>query len=222
MASKNIFSQTHFCNQNQDVLDCPAMCRIKTMLNLFNDTLSDQLIQRVANHCTTSKLLNDFYHIKYDHNVDADHREFNKIFHYLTSKNNTPCSEECEYIERYYIDRVKLFDEYITFNHKLHSKISIKYQHILQLISRIHVYFIHSYDINCRLTQHNIKIIERTLNDVDALEDRKMEITAQLIDNNQKRKNNRNMTRFKEYTPKNVKDANDMIDVEAIHQILQT
>eukprot|EP01084_Bolivina_argentea_P118194 209759_1 len=128
---------------DQNILKCASLNRIKIILDTFKSTMSDTIenqstfirqINNVFNNdYTKSKLLHDFYHIKYYHHVDANNNEFDKIFHYLTKKNVKCDIQKCNYIQRYYIDRTKLFNEYKSFNDENEdNKLSILYQQLLQ------------------------------------------------------------------------------------------
>eukprot|EP01084_Bolivina_argentea_P202478 345953_1 len=103
---------------------------------------------------TNTHLLNDFHHIKYHHNTDQDDNVFSEIYEYITEgmdKNHKMCNHiQCKHFQRHFADRSML---YRTVNNSINNNNHMEYTS--RLISRIHVYFIHSYDMD-RLTLDEI------------------------------------------------------------------
>eukprot|EP01084_Bolivina_argentea_P112622 200854_1 len=114
----------YICQQtDQDVLQCPSLINIKNILTSFNmhidkknqnhSNLIDTINHIFNDNYTKSKLMNDFYHIKHDHNVDENN-------------GHIICDMTCQYIKRHYIDRAKLLTEHILFNNNKNKKINIE------------------------------------------------------------------------------------------------
>eukprot|EP01084_Bolivina_argentea_P119247 211455_1 len=180
----------------QHVLQCPSMKRIKIMLNTFDKYLQNNIsneckdeLQKLiketfnANDSINYKqLLNDFNHIKYYHDADDNHSVFAQIFQYLTQGLDTICSpEKCNKIQRHYHRQSKLVNAYTLSDYKdnsIDNEADFYHEYITNLITRMHVYFIHSYDIN-RLTLDEIDIIgqlpeeEKTTKTVDMMKQKK-------------------------------------------------
>eukprot|EP01084_Bolivina_argentea_P100682 180694_1 len=225
-----VFNNQQCGQKHSDVLSCPAIKRIEIILGTFNNIVDHKKENEIAfaeqikliNHTfitddySKSKLLIDFYVIKYDHSIEKNNESFDKVFRYLTNS-GIICDISCKHIQRHYIDRTKLFNEYITLSNNVNSKLRIEHQRILQLIARIHIYFIHSYDINIRLTPNQTRVIEQQLNMIDLtgsgeLEEKKTEIALNMMKNNTTKMIQRNSKKFLE----DVADVN----VAAIYEIL--
>eukprot|EP01084_Bolivina_argentea_P276330 471491_1 len=164
--------------EKDDILSCKSMQRIKTILTKFKPILQrnisnvckdevEQLITEIfTDNYTKTHLLNDFNHIKHNHNVDENDLLFAKCFEYLTNDPKTNCNySTCKPIERHYQDRSKLSNQYILSDSKSNDDtVEFNHQYIIRLINSIHVYFIHSYDIN-RLTLNEIETINTLYGD---------------------------------------------------------
>eukprot|EP01084_Bolivina_argentea_P119248 211456_1 len=185
----------------QHVLQCPSMKRIKIMLNTFDKYLQNNIsneckdeLQKLiketfnANDSINYKqLLNDFNHIKYYHDADDNHSVFAQIFQYLTQGLDTICSpEKCNKIQRHYHRESKLVNEYTLCDHNKNNNIidhepDFYHGYITNLITRMHVYFIHSYDIN-RLSLDEMDIVdelpeeEKLTKTVDILREKKKKL----------------------------------------------
>eukprot|EP01084_Bolivina_argentea_P003496 6570_1 len=166
--SKMYFKITVGCAKN-DVLQCLSVKRIKIILNTFNKTQSNKQqnnqnimnwikIIFTQNEYNNTNLLDDFYHIKYEHQIDGDDSEFAKVHNYLLV---SQCNiNTCKHFERYHRDRTKLSNQYYL--NSEHTNNGSNAPYTLELISRIHVYFLHSYDTN-RLKLKEIKTINKLL-----------------------------------------------------------
>eukprot|EP01084_Bolivina_argentea_P037699 69709_1 len=130
-------------------------------------------------------LLNDFYHVKYNHFVNDDARNFNSFFTFLTNDNDlTKCN--CENINRYYRHR----DIHPVLNN---SENVLCNDYSSNLLSRIHTYFLHSLETSI-LTLDEIMYIEQQLkqyedenniesNENEILNDKKLELISTIITN---------------------------------------
>eukprot|EP01084_Bolivina_argentea_P199154 340836_1 len=238
MTTKNPFVTINTCTQtpllaDQTVLQCPALNRINLILNTFNSKINDNIenhstsIRQIhsifSDDYTKSKLLNDFHHIKYYHHVDENNHQFDTVFQYLAK--HTTCHIQCHYIQRHYIDRTTLFKEYHALNDGDVDKLNVLQQQILQLIARIHVYFIHSYDMNNRLTVQQKDLIEQKLRDFDSkevdLENKKIEITLAIINQNPNQATTQNNQKFIEHVSGFFQSEDNKLDFEKMHQKLQ-
>eukprot|EP01084_Bolivina_argentea_P077118 139817_1 len=216
-----------FCNQ-KDILACPSTTRIIKIIKTFNHTVFEN-IEEINNlfydGYTTSGILNDFYHLKYLHKVDEDNNEFHKIFEHLNSSNDIICNPKCKFVERYCIDRRMLTKEYALVAQNLDNRCNLEYQLTLQLISRIHVYFMHSNDGNSMLSPTQKHEIEKKLNEFesdnyDEKEEKQLEAVTEIMCSSRSCFSDRNNTKFMD----NVLSINKMSNVlnfAMIHQILQ-
>eukprot|EP01083_Nonionella_stella_P039600 107698_1 len=179
---------------------CQAINRIKIILHALNDDLlrenphenQSHLMDKFAsifirNHYTNTSLLNDFHHIKYMHNADDNDGVFAQIYQYFIAEMDTVCkAKQCRFIRRHYRDRSVLQNDYklCEETHDDDDYSSLDARYMMDLISRIHVYFIHSYHIN-RFTMHDLCIVEEQtenhgLNE-DALQDRQMQLLTDIM-----------------------------------------
>eukprot|EP01084_Bolivina_argentea_P159100 277112_1 len=183
-------NQNEQCNGSFD--QCISANRIKTLLNEQNNIIDnkqsmyDSQLQIKFNKLINSvqysdvELLNDFYHIKYEHHVDDNNDEFNLFYKYLLDVDDVfQCDFNCcPSVMRYY-------------NRRNHSRFisprnndNLQYTNSVNLLCRIHTYFIHSYDTT-QLTTDEIKYIEKQLNDCqeydeDTLNDKKLELISEI------------------------------------------
>eukprot|EP01084_Bolivina_argentea_P077876 141322_1 len=161
----------HDCNGRFG--DCSAASRMKLILNEYNNIInyqkkqseftlqyqSNQLINNIICNGQYSdvELLNDFYHIKYDHNTNDDPDQFTLFYKYALGNDISVLncdSNNCH--SDYRRNRSIVSSQYTT----------------LHILSRIHVYFIHSHDI-AQLNDDEIQYINQRLseskqNDEDA------------------------------------------------------
>eukprot|EP01083_Nonionella_stella_P061423 160062_1 len=209
-----------------DVLECQSLKRIKIVLKHCDDMITEptqitnislqnkihDLIHHKLGHGTfnNTSLLDDFHHIKYGHNVDQDIHKFDTILNNLTNKNCN--SEKCGHLMRHYTDRTQPIDDVLddTANDNRYA---------LNLISRIHTYFIHSYDLN-KLTVKELKTMndelkefQQTLqaNDCDydqKAQQKKLEILSKIMKNKKAKKLTQNASNDKYIAQRNTDDAN--------------
>eukprot|EP01084_Bolivina_argentea_P267388 453863_1 len=127
-------------------------------------------------------------------------------------------SKKCKHAQRHYRDRSKLTNAY-----NLSDNDENDIDRIIDLISRIHVYFVHSYGIN-RLTLDEINYVNEQVlqqtsleSDDDSLEDAKMKIITYIMNNKRKHLNHLRNDKYVENIP--TKDLT--INHEQICHILQ-
>eukprot|EP01084_Bolivina_argentea_P259535 437929_1 len=176
---------------------CKQANRIKLILQRYDDLLSQKgdktekklqqqshmLIHNILLNDNYShlQLLNDFYHIKYVHNTNNDPNQFHSFYNYLFDNDNVlQCDiSSCLSAQSYYRRR-QLFREKHDFDTNVSS---------LDLLCRIHTYFIHSYEMS-QLTPNEIQFIEIQINelklnndDQDMLYDKRIEIISETLKN---------------------------------------
>eukprot|EP01084_Bolivina_argentea_P081688 147896_1 len=135
--------------EHDNIKECKAINTIKRILNQFNVINEDKdvtqnMIHDVfnENEYTILDLLNDFHHIKYNHKTDDSDQNFAEIYEYFVDEMDTICKQnQCNHIRRHY-NRSKLDNNDNIYENDMHNECTIR------IINRIHVYFIHSYDIN--------------------------------------------------------------------------
>eukprot|EP01083_Nonionella_stella_P083339 230384_1 len=192
-----VFGNTHQCeiiDIEQNTFKCQAIKRIQIILHEFNDDQHEpNLVEKfatifISNGYTNTSLLNDFHHIKYTHHADDDDSVFSKIHTYFVNEIGTVCNEkQCRFISRHYRDRSTLQNQLndCILSDEKHDNDGFNphdRRYMMDLISRIHVYFIHSYHLN-RLTMDEV----RTLNDKtqglygDALEDKRLQLLSEIM-----------------------------------------
>eukprot|EP01083_Nonionella_stella_P221284 790746_1 len=223
---------------------CQAINRIKIILHALNDDLlrenphenQSHLMDKFAsifirNHYTNTSLLNDFHHIKYMHNADDNDGVFAQIYQYFIAEMDTVCkAKQCRFIRRHYRDRSVLQNDYklCEETHDDDDYSSLDARYMMDLISRIHVYFIHSYHIN-RFTIHELHIANEQTeslsldDDRDALEDTRMQVLTDIM------KTKRNVIEIDIDKDKfnapvhivNDKNQHALIDYAKMHDILQ-
>eukprot|EP01084_Bolivina_argentea_P056856 103978_1 len=188
-------------------IDCSSTSRIKLVLDKYSNIISHKnhktlnQLQHETNkliHNTICngyyshvQLLNDFYHVKYDHKVNDDKNEFNLLHKYLLDDDNIlNCDiNDCEGVKRFYTGRNRSI---MSTANNIEVDTDYNHQHSWNLISRIHIYFIHSHDTS-QLTNDEIKYVESQLkqykkNDQDISDDRKIELIS-IFMSNKPRKN---------------------------------
>eukprot|EP01083_Nonionella_stella_P145716 457130_1 len=236
MAHK-LFAEKDQCTLSQqelpNTLTCKAMSRIKMILNEFNDCNFMKKFESIfIDTCyTNTSLLKDFHHIKYAHHADDDDCEFANIFSYITGGIRTNCDgRKCQFITRYYRDRSKLQNDYILTNYDTNDDQYNPFdvQYMTDLISRIHVYFIHSYGINRFTLQELLTINEQIEADTESNID---EIEIQLLtDMMHKKKRNiiefhSNNSKFNEHIVPNKQNVVDLIKISKMfkkHNVVMT
>eukprot|EP01084_Bolivina_argentea_P104871 187760_1 len=143
------------CNLSFD--SCKSANRIKAILVQHHKItrVKKDNYEPVDIKCDNVELLNDFYHIKYQHHVNDDPNNFQIFYGYVFDNNNVlQCDiNDCTSAQQYYRRRN------IASN--------------LNIICKIHTYFIHSYETS-RLTTDEIHYIEKRLNSIDDEDEDKM------------------------------------------------
>eukprot|EP01083_Nonionella_stella_P159496 520359_1 len=146
---------------------CNASLGIKRALKQFNAILSDKTVtssaalEKKANeliHNANVQLMNDFYHVKYDHNTNNDPQQFTIFCGYLNDGDNVlQCDiSYCQRVRRYFNRRYQTSQPFADTDNKEETESScVSTFHIL---CRIHAYFIHSYDVS-QLPRHERRYI---------------------------------------------------------------
>eukprot|EP01084_Bolivina_argentea_P106527 190588_1 len=145
---------------------CEYSRRIKSVLETYHrktfDTPSksplqqtNQLITNISPSYSNVKLLNDFYHIKYDHRTNDDPDQFIAFYQYLFNNNDALiCNINCCYSATRYYDQRQINPPINDCSENVNDFIS------LNLLCRIHTYFLHSYEYS-QLTEHEIAYIQQ-------------------------------------------------------------
>eukprot|EP01084_Bolivina_argentea_P215526 365916_1 len=157
---------------NQDFTQCDAALNIKSVLEEYNKIINDKnekseyqmstAIEELINKklfngsYSNVKLLNDFFHLKYNHNINDNAKQFNKFYKFLSNYNDTLSCDTtyCKGYNRYYRNREEIINQ---------SEMKENMVYSYNLVCRIHTFFVHSYERN-RLTEHEITYIEQQLN----------------------------------------------------------
>eukprot|EP01084_Bolivina_argentea_P080021 144992_1 len=136
-----LFEQFDECKQS-NILSCNSTKRMKIILDKYHSILNNkestsysiekhmnQLINNLENgkYCN-QQLLTDFQHIKQHHKVQENQSEYNKLYKYLTSTSSKCNLKHCQN------NCIKTHD--------------IDHNNSLDLVTNIHLYFLHSHDIN--------------------------------------------------------------------------
>ncbi len=183
--------------------DCKSAKRIKLILHDHRNIISYKgdklgLEQQLQNETNTvlnnilstqkyenSDLLNDFYHLKYNHNMNDDPNQFQAFYQYLFDGDNVlKCDiNHCQSAQRYYARRRNIASN----SYENASDTDIKKVYLLNLIERIHTYFIHSYETH-QLRPEEIDYIEKQLNefkenDDEIQNDKKLELISTVLNN---------------------------------------
>eukprot|EP01083_Nonionella_stella_P010152 29012_1 len=160
--------------------DCKSCHRIKHILQQYHNSISsnphtlsenaimDQ-IHTLINHesfdgsYSTLQLVNDFDHVKYSHSVHDNPVQFDSFYAYLidsTLHRIGNCNiNECQSVHRHY--HRNRSETTTTRQQPIHRNTPTVNAYTLQLLSRIHTYFIHSHETT-RLSVQDIKTIEET------------------------------------------------------------
>eukprot|EP01084_Bolivina_argentea_P188456 324429_1 len=199
MAEPKLGDGTEFKSREQyqcradELQQCPAAKRIHIILKIFHKiTKTYEFIQLLDENeifidklYTSTQLLNDFNHIKYFHGAeDVDDLTFFKMHQYFTNDIATFCDpQNCKKIEIYSRARQQTFNvntEFYT-------------EYLIKLISRIHVYFIHPYDIN-RMTPKELEMVKEQIDQLNLLDeqeknDKEIELITVIISKKKKKLN---------------------------------
>eukprot|EP01083_Nonionella_stella_P292272 994121_1 len=236
----NIFKE-HTNDKNCDnVLRCVSVSRINILLKRFKshkDFVQSFQDIFIANDYEYAHLLDDFHHVRYEHNVDNDLDQFDQLHSNLFAASNLVCdAHACDHIRRYYQDRTNqgdppklqsLQNSYFSANDISDIDANDRLHHVLQLMVRIHVYFIHSYDIN-RLSINDFKTIDDEIQlqstdhgldeDIDTHR-QKVEIAARILaDKRRKLDIPRNVDKF---ITKEVASQKNVVHTHAIERLLK-
>eukprot|EP01084_Bolivina_argentea_P024824 46218_1 len=179
MASVGLLGNEIQCT-DKDILQCHCAKRIRLILsqysNIINDTnnikntKSDDIINDEVNlfmntklgngSYSNTKLLNDFLHLKQFHHTNNDHKQFEIMYNYLTENNIVkPCDmNQCSTLRRHYRNRTQSLQRSPIIVQPSSTKKTHR-RYTMDLVSRIHVFFMHSYNINM-LTSNERKYIE--------------------------------------------------------------
>eukprot|EP01083_Nonionella_stella_P163132 536109_1 len=247
LENANIFKDRTNCTQD-DVLRCPSVVRMEAILKCFNtiaidsskeskkvSVLTVQSIQDIfsKNQYEYTHLLDDFHHIRYNHHIDDNGDTFHQLHAHCFD--DLVCDvQTCGHIQRYWRDRTDQSEDadqtFFSANDIVDTDDRLRMMCVMDLIEQIHVYFIHSYDIN-RLTTKEIQIIDDQIQlrrdaaldddlaDIDLYDDQKVEKVASILaEKSRKLDITRNDDRFitKPIAPKRC-----VIDSDAIHRLLQ-
>ena len=136
-----------------DFESCPSAQILKEFLtrlvrlNIANAALMDNsdivksLECLVEHHYSVTKLLDDFNHLKYEHNVDQDDELFDAAYEFFKdSDTEIVCDiDECTYFSRHSMDRGHPDVDYnVEDNDHVHL--------LLDTMATIHSYFLHAFD----------------------------------------------------------------------------
>eukprot|EP01083_Nonionella_stella_P170336 579473_1 len=147
---------------------CQSAIRINEILWKHNDNMHMNEINDASDQIVFTnsyiQLLNDFYHIKYDHNTNNDTHQFDAFYQYLCDKDN-PLQCDIRSCRAAQIYNARSSPQYVVMDeHNQHiNNIDTRE---FNLMCMIHVYFLHSSDISrSKLTNHELQWIEQQLNE---------------------------------------------------------
>eukprot|EP01084_Bolivina_argentea_P038011 70279_1 len=164
---------------------CEPAKRIKIVLTRYNRIICDKkeksehILQNETNELmnnispigeyTHKDLINDFYHIKYGHDVNENPIRFDLFYEYLFSGDNVlQCDiNYCKTAKRYY-QRRNMHHSVIDLDDR--EDATPLHWYSLHLISTIHTYFVHEYEIS-QLSNNEIQFIEKQLQEFKADDD---------------------------------------------------
>eukprot|EP01084_Bolivina_argentea_P133703 235983_1 len=235
MAENTVFVNNIPCKHDH-INNCEAVQRVTAVLkafSLFINTAEDCLkIGKIVNdNYTIIQLINDYDHIKYDHDIDNNDDKFAQLYTYLNHNINSKCkTKDCQFIKRHYLDRSKLSNQYISNQNDSDDMYTLNEQYIFNLVSKMHVYFIHSYDIN-RLTINEMSTINQMQRlkhsktkyekEMDELiEDKTIEITSQIIHRSDRTKNKLNINRYNKFVEPTYEAKTECLNLKNVSKIL--
>ena len=133
------------CSVSTPISRCPSARIIKEILKRLLFLQSSEFIGSIRdvlskhNH-TITDLLNDIHHIKYVHSVDHDDDKFDEALAFFEeiSRVNLCRVEDCEHVLRHYRHSEA----------EIGNDINIEDEFLLDTVSMIHCYFLHSLEIN--------------------------------------------------------------------------
>eukprot|EP01084_Bolivina_argentea_P288419 495022_1 len=220
---------------------CPSVHRICSILNQCSEIdvdkeLNTEFLQMINDKYTVTDLLNDFHHIKADHNVDDDDQKFHEINQYLKQNMFVACNVKyCRYINIHYRDRSQVRNQYFLGHDENDVGATLNEQYTLDMISMIHTFFIHSYDIH-RLTlkeqatlQGQMEMLnncslddaENKMDDVEFLQEKKMEMITLFMKGKKKKiQGIKNNVKYIEARNDVVDATKQQIDFDVINKVL--
>eukprot|EP01084_Bolivina_argentea_P025034 46584_1 len=160
--NENVTNHNYICRYTFDT--CQCINRITLVLQLY-DTLiahkpeitdaASKLLSKIlpVGKYSNLQLLNDFYHIKYDHQINDDTNQFKLLYQYLVkSQEISKCENNYNARNRYHATRRNVIASLM----KNENNRDI---YRLNLIIGVHTYFIHSFD-KFQLTDDEVKYVE--------------------------------------------------------------
>eukprot|EP01083_Nonionella_stella_P029908 82184_1 len=149
---------------------CNASLGIKRALKQFNAILSDKTVtssaalEKKANeliHNANVQLMNDFYHVKYDHNTNDNEQKLKVFCQFLSDGDNVlQCDfTHCQGARRYLERRHQTSSISMALEDTDSKESEVPAFSAFHILSRIHTYFIHQHDLS-RLSDHERKYIE--------------------------------------------------------------
>eukprot|EP01083_Nonionella_stella_P092804 259919_1 len=167
--------QPEFCK-------CNASARIISVLERFHKVLdknnkSNVELEREANELihnvfangqlySNVQLMNDFYHIKYNHNTNDHRKQFDAFYEYFIICDNEHALQcdiaHCQAAKRHFHRRHQISST-VTNNAEQNEDTDL---FTFDILCRIHTYFIHSHDVSrslsheCKYIENNIQYIE--------------------------------------------------------------
>lgn len=144
----------HACSPD-DIRNCPSARSIKALLNPLDQWLAERrrgnpranesytvhiinTMLKIRGYSVT-KLLDDVHHLKYEHEVDENDNRFDIAYDFFkgTTSNNGCDIDQCPLFERHHRDRGRQ-----RIGHKMEDKDDL----LMDTLSMIHCYFVHSYE----------------------------------------------------------------------------
>eukprot|EP01084_Bolivina_argentea_P035324 65540_1 len=219
---------------DQKFTKCISADNIKSVLEQYNKIITDKNQKseyQVANtidelintkiwngNYSNVKMLNDFFHLKYNHNINDSATQFNEFYKFLSDYDDTLSCDatNCKGYNRYYQKRCIITNT----NDSKDNDDSINSIYSYNLICRIHTFFLHSYE-RSRLTKQEITYIEQQLLGVDhdqqQIDDKKLPLISKLLNN---KKEKRNSVANKANHSKYVTSDHDSLNCIEISKIL--
>ena len=140
------------CNLD-DINTCPSATIIKVLLmrlqrlrNNHNDSEIAQSLHSVLEkyHYSTTALMDDLHHLKYEHGIDHDDAKFDAAYNFFKDSTGNGCDiDKCRIIQRHYRDRG---GRDIGDNLQKGQRMRPQEEVLLDTVSTIHFYFLHSFD----------------------------------------------------------------------------
>eukprot|EP01084_Bolivina_argentea_P276940 472647_1 len=164
---------------NQIFPECKSAQNIKAVLKEYNKivaekesspfALAKKMNEYINHKCfnerySTVQLLNDFFHIKYEHNTNDNANQFNTFHNFLSNYEDALLCDitYCKGYKRYYRTR----DELTNLSKDTREKAADNSTYSYDLMCRIHTFFMHSYETNI-LTEDEIVYVEQHLNNFE-------------------------------------------------------